>query len=187
MLQGHAARGEPAVGVAADEPPAPARNAPPGGVEFGGGPGVRTVGADQAISPDPAGEGVMHLNLRFSPELPDGFVIYEAEIAVAGIRDRHRAALAFAAGRDHSLALEFQPANLNPIKVIGISRGWFFRRRRLLGYLPRATAVRIIERGFWDKVRPRLRNIWVSGESKQVIIRLDIVGPQEGKRDYFGA
>jgi hypothetical protein len=159
------------------------------GVEFERGPGVRTADAHQAISPEPAGDCPMSLNLSFSPDLPDDFVIYEAEIEVAGVRHRQRDALAFARGRDHSLALEGQPAGRHKpstIKVIGVSKGWFFTRRRFLGYVPHDSAVRIVEKGFWGKVRPRLRNIWVSGESEYVIIRLDIIGPTEGKQRYVG-
>jgi hypothetical protein len=126
---------------------------------------------------------------QFFPDLPDDFVIYEAEIEVPGVRHRQREALAFARGRDHSLALEGQPAGRpkpSTIKVIGVSTGWFFTRRRFLGYVPHDSAVRIVEKGFWGKVRPRVRNIWVSRESEYVIIRLDLIGPTEGTQRYVG-
>src|SRR5262245_34047545 len=90
--------------------------------------------------------------------------IFEADIEVAGIQHHKQEAMAFASGKDHALELERDEDNehdANAIAVIGIAKGWFFRRRRFIGYIPADTAARVAEKGLWGDILPRLKNIWI--------------------------
>jgi hypothetical protein len=127
------------------------------------------------------------INIRFLPEYPSDFVIYETETTVAGVDHRLDAALRFARGKNQRLDLEREPTNEhdpNAIKVFGISKAWFTSRREFVGYIYRSEAKSIVENGFWGRIMPRLRHIWVSDDSREVIIRFDIVGPKKEKRAY---
>jgi hypothetical protein len=124
----------------------------------------------------------MTIKLRFEPPIPDGMWIMEAHIEVAGIPHRMGNAVAFARRGQHYLELEREPNNPhdpNAIKVIGVSKGWFFWRRHFLGYVPRETAARVAEMGLWGRVKPRLRSIWAGGYVQDTVyINFDILEPK---------
>jgi hypothetical protein len=109
----------------------------------------------------------------------------EEDLEVAGIPHRKRAAIAFAKGKQHRLELEPEPKNphdRNAIRVIGISKGWFFWHRRLLGYVPQETAERIVGAGLMKVILPRLKSIFVGEYPQPVIhVRFDLLRPKLAK------
>ncbi len=120
----------------------------------------------------------MFLNLRFSPPCPDGMVEFEDRVEVAGID--HEAANAFASGAGHRLEFVPEPTNpsdANAIKVVGVTRGWLFKRRRFLGYVPRLFAGELARRGLTAKARPRLFHIWAASNG-YAVLRFDILVPE---------
>lgn len=123
----------------------------------------------------------MALKLRFEPPIPDGMRIMEGHIEVAGIPHRMANAVAFARRAQQYLELEREPNNPhdpNAIKVIGVSKGWFFWRRHFLGYVPRETAAIIAENRLWGRIKPRLRSIWAGGYVKDTVyVNFDILEP----------
>ncbi len=131
------------------------------------------------------GQRKMTISLRFLPPIPEDMRIMEADLEVAGIQYRKRNALAFAKRGQHRLELEREPNNShdpNAIKVIGISKGWFFWRSDFIGYVPRDTAERIAKAGTWNVMQPRLKNVWAGGYVQDVInIRFDILEPKPVK------
>lgn len=124
----------------------------------------------------------MTTDLRFLPEIPVGMRIWVADEEVAGIQHRLAEARAFAAGRNLELLLEREPSNRhdpNAIKVVGVYKGWFFTHRVHIGYVPADIAKVVTERGDFDQLRPRLKNIWWGGKARDyIIVRFDILEPQ---------
>ncbi len=121
----------------------------------------------------------MTVNLRFSLPLPEGMTVFEGQVEVSGVRHHRDGANAFARGKGHELELVPEPSNRHDgrsVKVVGVTRGWLFDRRRLLGYLPRETAAELSRRGLAAKARPRLCSIWAPGNG-YVVVRLDVLAP----------
>lgn len=127
----------------------------------------------------------MTIKLKFDPPIPDGMRIMENYTEVAGVQHRMGNVLAFARRSQHRLELEREPRNRhdpNAIKVIGISRGWFFWRRDFLGYVPAEIAAQIAKEAKWDVIVARLRGVWAGGYHKDVVyIRFDILEPKPAK------
>jgi hypothetical protein len=127
----------------------------------------------------------MTIKLRFLPPIPDGMRIMEADIDVVGVHYRKDSAMAFARRGQHSFELEREPGNPhdpNAIRVIGVSKGWFFWRKHFLGYVPMYTAGRIAQRGFWRRILPRLKSIYAGGDGEGYVnITFDILEPNTPK------
>ena len=121
-----------------------------------------------------------------SQPIPDGFQIYEDWVDVAGIHVRKSAAIAFAMSRAGWIELERDYVNQhdkNAIQVLGCNKGWFGTKRRLIGYLPRDVARRVVENGFWGLIRPRLLKTCV-GDTDFVEVVLQILGPKGKQYEY---
>jgi hypothetical protein len=77
----------------------------------------------------------MARNLRFLPPIPEGMHILSADREVMGIEHRLSDAVAFAKESSHKIEFEREPDNphdKNAIKVIGISKRWFFFETRAI-------------------------------------------------------
>jgi hypothetical protein len=119
-------------------------------------------------------------------DIPDGFQIFEERLEVAGVSYRKQDAIAFATAKTLWLELEPDPGNKhdsNAIKVIGCSKGWFFTKRRFVGYVPKEVAKGIVEGGFFAQVRPRLLKTYV-GDRGFVEILFQLLGPKGIKHEY---
>lgn len=119
--------------------------------------------------------------------IPEGFQIFET-VDVAGVYYRLAAATAFATSKNQWIELEREKRNkhdANAIKVIGCSKGWFFIKRRFIGYIPRDTAKRIVEGGYWGLVKPRLRKTIVGDDPSDVAIGIQILGPKAERAGYY--
>ena len=123
----------------------------------------------------------MAIALRFLPPIPEGMYVPFPDEEVAGIQFRIPAARAFAGGSDHALRLEREPGNRhdpNAIKVIAVSKGWFFRQARHIGYVAAEVARMIAKRGDFEQLEPRLKNIWWGGYVRDyIVVRFDIMAP----------
>jgi len=123
--------------------------------------------------------------LRFLPPIPKGMRRLSADVEVAGVWYRLSSAKSFASGQDQELRFELEPNNErddNAIKVIGVYTWCFVKWSVHIGYVPSALAKEIAEKGFAEVIEPRLRNIWWGGYVQdKIIIRFDILGPQEPK------
>lgn len=121
-----------------------------------------------------------------SQPIPNGFQIYEDWVDVAGIHVRRSAALAFVRSRAGWIELRRDYRNQhdkNAIQVIGCNKGWFGTKRRLIGYLPRDVARRVMENGFWGLIQPRLLKTYV-GDTEFVEVVLQIIGPKGKQYKY---
>jgi hypothetical protein len=119
--------------------------------------------------------------------IPAGFQIFEERLEVAGVSHRRDAAYAFAKSREPWLEMERDPGNAhdrNAIKVLGCSKGLFGTKRRFIGYVPRDTAKRIVEGGWFDRVRVRLLKTY-AGDSGFVEIGFQILGPKGELANYL--
>ncbi|SMP46246.1 hypothetical protein SAMN06295888_1041 [Desulfonatronum zhilinae] len=124
-----------------------------------------------------------HLQVQ---EIPEGFQIFEDRLEVAGVSFRKSDAAAFAASKNGWLKLEREADNKhdkNAIKVIGCSKGFFGTKRRFIGYVPKDASKKVMERGFWGKVKPRLLKTYV-GDSGFVEILFQILGPKGQKYQF---
>jgi len=113
--------------------------------------------------------------------------IWISDEEVAGIQHRISAARAFAKGRKQKLRFEREPRNHhdpNAIKVIGVYKGWFFTHSVHIGYVPADIAKLIAERGGFDELRPRLKNIWWGGYVRDfIVVRFDILEPKPPREE----
>jgi len=119
-------------------------------------------------------------------EIPEGFQIFEDRLEVAGVSFRKSDATAFAASESVWLELEREVDNKhdkNAIRIIGCSKGFFGTRRYFIGYVPRAVSRKVVERGFWGKVKPRLLKTYI-GDSGYVEILFQILGPKGQKYQF---
>ncbi|RLB24349.1 MAG: hypothetical protein DRG73_04015 [Deltaproteobacteria bacterium] len=118
--------------------------------------------------------------------IPEGFHIYEDRLEVAGVSFRKNDAAAFAKSKHLWLELEREQENKhdkNAIRVIGCSKGLFGTKRRFIGYVPKDVAKKIVEGGFWGKVRPRLLKTYV-GAGGFVEILFQLLGPKGQKFQF---
>jgi hypothetical protein len=114
-------------------------------------------------------------NLRFLPEIPQGWRIWAGDVEVAGTHHRIDAAVAFAQGDGQTLTLEPEPTNPHDPKAIKVL-GWSHSRREsyFVGYVPKDIAEAIS-----TEYQPRIKNIWLGGYQKPVVyIRFDILVPK---------
>ena len=117
--------------------------------------------------------------------IPEGYRIYEERLDVRGVQHRRADAISFARARGQWLEFEREPRNtndLNAIKVLGCWRGFFFTKRKHIGYVSRETAARVVETAVSD-VRPRLLKTYV-GHDGYVEIEFQIIGPADSYREY---
>lgn len=124
-----------------------------------------------------------HLNEQ---DIPEGFQIFEDRLEVAGVSFRKEDAAAFAGAKDVWLELEREPGNkydINAIKVIGCSKGFFGTKRRFIGYVPKEVSRVIVEGGYCGQIRPRLLKTYV-GNQGYVEILFQILGPKVMKYQY---
>jgi hypothetical protein len=121
-----------------------------------------------------------------SQPIPEGYQIFEDQIPVAGIDRRRAAAKHFIQGREQALELEREPTNpkdTNAIRVMACHRGWFLRRRRMIGYLPRSIAEQVVEGGFWGKLKPRLAMTYLN-DAGFVEVVFQLLGPKGEKYGF---
>lgn len=125
--------------------------------------------------------------------IPAGFQIYERVLEVSGIAYRKEEAVAFikesfVGTANVWIELEREENNVydsNAIRVLGCCRGQYGPRHRFLGYVPREYARRIVERGFWGAVQPRLETTFLDNDDFTEI-RFQILGPKERWKEYQG-
>ncbi len=106
----------------------------------------------------------------------------EERVEVAGTYFRLNEALSFARGKGHDIALEHEPNNphdRHAIKVIGITRGWLFKRKVHIGYIPRETVYNILQFKKYPTILPVLRDIRADDDS--VYVKLDLLVPKNAK------
>jgi len=124
--------------------------------------------------------------MKFLPPIPKGYQIYESRLEVAGIQHRKDSALNFAKGSNQIIELEREKSNKhdpNAIKVIGVSKGWFFTKRNFIGYVPKEVSAHIIASKLWSDIQTRLEWISVS-DNGYVSIIFQLIGPKSKKDQY---
>ncbi|MBY0445702.1 MAG: hypothetical protein K2Q15_10890 [Burkholderiales bacterium] len=119
-------------------------------------------------------------------DIPDGMQIFEDRLPVAGISYQAEAAARFV--QDADLWIEFERDHLNvhdknAIKVIGCA-GYGRSARYFLGYVPAEIAAKIVEKGYFDQVKPRLLKTYLS-EGGYVEILFQLLG-LKGRRAAYG-
>lgn len=122
------------------------------------------------------------------PAIPDGYQIYEERLEIAGLAHRKADASRFVRGKHKSLEWERDVSNsydTNAIKLLGRYKYLFMSRCVFLGYVPRAVAKTIVERGLWGEVRPRLLKTYISGAGF-VEILFQVLGPKARINKYRG-
>ncbi|MFT3880757.1 MAG: hypothetical protein QM703_13970 [Gemmatales bacterium] len=126
----------------------------------------------------------MQHDLAFPTRVVPGYRTCFENAEVTGIHFFLEDAKQFAAGTNQSLALQKDrkhPKYRNAIKVIGISGGWFSKKKYLLGHLAPEIADRITKRGNFNFIKPVLTNIWWSGERKEFVnVRFHLIEPTLG-------
>lgn len=120
-------------------------------------------------------------------EIPDGYMIFEERLEVAGIQYRKDDALSFSQNPE-GCWLEFEREDnnkydKNAIKVIGCRKGFLGAKRYFIGYVPKEVSRLIIEGGFWGIVKPRLLKTYV-GKGEYVEILFQLLGPVGKKHEY---
>jgi tetratricopeptide (TPR) repeat protein len=120
-------------------------------------------------------------------EIPDGYMIFEERLEVAGIQFQKNAAISFSQNTEGCwLELEREEGNKydkNAIKVIGCRKAFLGNKRYFIGYVPKEISRLIIEGGFLEIVKPRLLKTYVS-ENDFVEILFQLLGPV-GKKYQF--
>lgn len=119
-------------------------------------------------------------------EIPEGFQIFEDRLEVAGVSFRKSDAASFATSKNGWLELEREHGNKhdkNALKVIGCSKGFFGTKRRFIGYVPKDVAKKIVEGGFWGRIRLRLLKTYVS-DGGFIEILFQILGPKGQKHQF---
>ena len=119
--------------------------------------------------------------------IPDGFVIFEERLEVAGIQFRKDKALVFVKNPEGCwLEVERDENNKydkNAIKVIGCRKGLFGTNRYFIGYVPKEISRRIVKGGFWGLVTPRLLKTYVS-DTGFIEILFQVLGPRENRNRF---
>jgi hypothetical protein len=109
--------------------------------------------------------------------------VFESRVEVLGTRHRRADADAFARGKEHELDLVVEPDRLHEggsIRVVGVTRGWLFTKRRVLGYVPHATVASLSRKGLSGKAQARLTSVWSPGNG-YVVVRFDVLVPAPGE------
>lgn len=119
-------------------------------------------------------------------EIPAGYQIFDDRLEVAGINYWKANAHSFSASKNKWLEFEREPENKhdqNAIKIIGCIKGLFGVKRLTLGYIPKEISKKIIERGYFQKVLPRLIRSFNDDEDS-LYIYFQILGPKGEKYLY---
>lgn len=127
----------------------------------------------------------MQLSLRFNSDVPEGYQVWKNQAEVAGVHFHMDAARKFARGSNQSLQFERELKNTtdrNAIKVIGVTRFWFFFRKHHIGYVDTDLSNQIATRCDLKMLKPRLVQIWWSGNEKDfIVIRYQILQSSKAK------
>ncbi|MDZ4709397.1 MAG: hypothetical protein SH818_13445 [Saprospiraceae bacterium] len=120
-------------------------------------------------------------------EIPEGYMIFEERLEVAGIQFQKNAAMSFSQNTEGCwLELEQEEDNKydkNAIKVIGCRKAFLGNKRYFIGYVPKEISQLIIEGGYLEIVKPRLLKTYVS-ENDFVEILFQLLGPIEKKYHF---
>jgi len=122
----------------------------------------------------------------FRSHIPRSMRIYEHGVEVAGVSNRLHGAKKFAKRSKRRIYLERVLENRhepNTIRVIGKSKGWFFVRKKCIGYVPEDIAKKLVLSEMEDKVTTRLK--YISSDDENFIeIRFDILGSKDEYEKY---
>lgn len=115
-----------------------------------------------------------------------GMQVIEHGIEVSGVNYRFNTVKKFAKRRKKRIYLKREPGNKNPpnkIKVIAKSKGWFFETKKCIGYVPTDIANQLIDTGLEERVKVRLRLIWIE-DKNYMGVRFDLVGRNDAYEKY---
>jgi HIRAN domain len=118
--------------------------------------------------------------------IPDGFRIFRDRVPIMGLPMRKSVAAAFCKASGKQITFEREPSNQhdrNAIRVMGSWKGWFSRKRKMLGYVPAEDAAKLVSLGLADSVRPRLLKTYL-GTDGFVEIEFQIIGPKDLYRTF---
>ncbi|MDA7842603.1 HIRAN domain-containing protein [Methylophilaceae bacterium] len=122
------------------------------------------------------------INRGINWKIPDGYKTFTSD-TVVGTSFFLSNARSWGKAKELSLELEREPNNKhdkNAIKVIGVSKGFFFGyNRRPIGYIAKQTAKALVRREFLDKVKPHLSEIGFPPNRKYVRIRYSLLVLEE--------
>lgn len=119
--------------------------------------------------------------------IPPGFQIY-TETQVVGTFYRLAEATAFAKVQNARIVLERECHNAhdkNAIRVMGGADGWLGPKWWFVGYVSKELARRIVEGGWFMRLRPRLKEAFTS-DNGRVFITFQLLGPKGGKYEFLG-
>lgn len=120
-------------------------------------------------------------------DIPQGYMIFEERLEVAGIQFQKNAAISFSQNTEGCwLELEREEDNKydkNAIKVVGCRKAFLGNKRYFIGYVPKEVSRLIIEGGYLEIVKPRLLKTYVS-ENGFVEILFQLLGPV-GEKYHF--
>jgi len=128
---------------------------------------------------------VRQYHLKEHP-IPNGYQIYAELLEVKGITSKKKHARRFAKANRKWLELEADPHNeydKNAIEVVGCWESLFGIKRRSIGFVPKEVSKLIAEKGFSDRVLPRLYKTYL-GDSGFVEVEFQLLGPK-GEKDAF--
>jgi hypothetical protein len=127
----------------------------------------------------------MQRDLAFPFKIPAGYRIWAEKAKVVGIHFFLNEAKQFAAGKNQSLILERDrkhPKSRNAVRVMGICRTWFMRKKYLIGHLALELSDQIAKRGDFETLKPILAGIYWSGERQEFVnVRFHILELTLGK------
>lgn len=114
-------------------------------------------------------------------EIPDNYCIYVSQAEVMGVHHRKTIVSTFCKATGQDVFLEPEPDNYhdcNAIKIIGTWDSFFWKRRRLLGYVSRDLAKQIHDDGLEGVVRARLLKTYL-GNDGYVEVFYQLIAPRE--------
>ena len=126
------------------------------------------------------------INRGINWKIPDGYKTFTMD-TVVGTSFFLSKARSWGKAKELSLELEREPNNKNDknaIKVIGVSKGFFFGyNRRHIGYIAKQTAKALVRREFLDKVKPHLESVNFPPNGKYVQIRYQLIVLEEDNKE----
>ena len=126
------------------------------------------------------------INRGINWKIPDGYKTFTSD-TVVGTSFFLSKARSWGKAKELSLELEREPNNKhdkNAIKVIGVSKGFFFGyNRRPIGYIAKQTAKALVRREFLDKVKPHLSEVNFPPNGKYVQIRYSLIVLEEDNKE----
>ena len=129
----------------------------------------------------------MSIYVRFKSSIPVDMKMIEYDIEVSGVNHRYYNVKKFAQRSKRRIYLEREPDNkhnLNAIRVIGESKGWFFEVKKCIGYVPADVAKQLVATGLEDIVKPQLRFIWIDNKNHMAVL-FDILGLESDYEKYY--